>query len=55
MMDANELPFALEQLGTENMDGNIYFKDERGCLHIIDYVQNALGHLIFSSYENKDK
>lgn len=56
MMLASEILYVIGTLRTKDMDGDVYYKDEKGILHVIDYIyEDADSNLIMCSRENKRK
>jgi hypothetical protein len=55
MMNADELPYVLQQVNISKVRGEVLFKDSKGELKVVDYVYvDQSGDLIFCKYEDKD-
>ena len=56
MMLASEILYVIGTLPTKDMDGDVYYKDEKGMLHVIDYIYEDIdSNLIMCSQKNREK
>lgn len=55
MMSASEIESVLESVKASEKPGFVYFKDEIGQVHILDYIQeDDKGNIICGEYGNRD-
>ena len=54
MMGAGETRDVLQQCKADYLKGEVYFKDENGRLHIVDYVMTDDEDLVLTNGVNKD-